>query len=102
MDLLWRTNDASYLASGLHSLCWLPAQKWSRAPLIQYTQDGSSYALLVVRLFSDDEDDGRKTIAYWETTLNYHDIVENFRSAMHTTNENGSFYEKYSHDPPSS
>ena len=66
-----------------------------------YTQDGSSYALLVVRLFSDDED-GRKTIAYWETTLNYHDIVENFRSAMHTTNENGSFYEKYSHDPPSS
>ena len=27
MDLLWRTNDASYLASGLHSLCWLPAQK---------------------------------------------------------------------------
>ena len=67
-----------------------------------YTQDGSSYALLVLRLFSDDEDDGRKTIAYWETTLNYHDIVENFRSAMHTTNENGSFYEKYSHDPPSS
>ena len=33
MDLLWRTNDASYLASGLHSLCWLPAQKWSKAPL---------------------------------------------------------------------